>query len=442
MATTYYDHDADLSLIQAKKVAIIGYGSQGHAHALNLKDSGVHVKVGLAANSKSIAKAQKAGLEVATVADATKWADVVMVLVPDQTAAKLYAEEIGPNLTAGKLLLFAHGFNIHFKTIIPAAGIDVGMAAPKGPGHRVREVFTEGGGVPGLIAIHQDATGNAHALNLSYLKGIGCTRAGVLETTFKEETETDLFGEQAVLCGGVSALIKAGFETLVEAGYQPESAYFEVLHELKLIVDLIYRGGLAYMRYSISDTAEWGDYVSGPRVINEESRKAMKAILTEIQNGAFAKRFLADQNSGRKEFLAFREAEAKHPDRNRRQATARRNAVPRPGHGGRSCKVALDRNPNKKRRTTKVVRRLCLLQAPLFPIQPERRRLKVAAEIFAEIESVVHPPRAACGCRCCRTSPCPRSALSAYSAVGSSPFSLSVGNGASLLRGMDKCEDH
>ena len=313
MAKTYYDQDADLSLIQAKKVAIIGYGSQGHAHALNLKDSGVQVKIGLAANSKSIAKAQKAGLEVTTVADATKWGDVVMVLVPDQTAAKLYAEEIGPNLTPGKLLLFAHGFNIHFKTIVPAEGIDVGMAAPKAPGHRVREVFTEGGGVPCLIAIHQDATGNAHALTLSYLKGIGGTRAGVLETTYKEETETDLFGEQAVLCGGVSALVKAGFETLVEAGYQPESAYFECLHELKLIVDLIYRGGLAYMRYSISDTAEWGDYVSGPRVVNEESRKAMKQILAEIQNGSFAKRFLADQNSGRKEFQAFRDAEAKHP---------------------------------------------------------------------------------------------------------------------------------
>ncbi len=313
MATTYYDHDADLSLIQARKVAIIGYGSQGHAHALNLKDSGVDVKVGLAANSKSIAKAQKAGLAVTTVADAARWADVVMILTPDQTQARLYAEEIGPNLSAGKLLLFAHGFNIHFKTIVPAKHLDVGLAAPKGPGHRVREVFVEGGGIPGLIAVGQDATGKAHALTLSYLKGIGCTRAGVLETTFKEETETDLFGEQAVLCGGVSALIKAGYETLVEAGYQPESAYFEVLHELKLIVDLIYRGGLAYMRYSISDTAEWGDYISGPRVINEESRKAMKQLLKEIQDGSFAKRFLADQNSGRKEFLAFREAEAKHP---------------------------------------------------------------------------------------------------------------------------------
>jgi ketol-acid reductoisomerase len=313
MAKTYYDHDADLTLIQAKKVAIIGYGSQGHAHSLNLKDSGVQVKVGLPAASRSVAKAQKAGLEVTTVAEAVKWADVVMVLVPDQTAAKLYAEEIGPNLKPGTLLLFAHGFNIHFKTILPAAGIDVGMAAPKAPGHRVREVFTEGGGVPCLIAIEQDATGKAHALTLSYLKGIGGTRAGVLETTFKEETETDLFGEQAVLCGGVSALVKAGFETLVEAGYQPESAYFECLHELKLIVDLMYRGGLAYMRYSISDTAEFGDYVSGPRVINEESRKAMRAILSEIQDGTFAKKFLGDLNSGKKEFTAFREAEAKHP---------------------------------------------------------------------------------------------------------------------------------
>jgi ketol-acid reductoisomerase len=313
MAKTYYDNNADLTLIQAKKVAIIGYGSQGHAHALSLKDSGVHVKVGLAAGSKSRAKAEKAGLEVGTPAEVAKWADVVMILTPDQSQAKIYAEEIAPNLKPGALLLFAHGFNIHFKTILPADNIDVGLAAPKAPGHRVREVFTEGGGVPGLIAVHQDATGTAHALTLSYLKGIGCTRAGVLETTFKEETETDLFGEQAVLCGGVSALIKAGFETLVDAGYQPESAYFEVLHELKLIVDLIYRGGLAYMRYSISDTAEWGDYVSGPRVINDESRKAMKAILTEIQNGEFAKRFLADQASGRKEFQAFRDADAKHP---------------------------------------------------------------------------------------------------------------------------------
>ncbi len=313
MAKTYYDHDADLSLIQAKKVAIIGYGSQGHAHALNLKDSGVEVRVGLAANSKSAQKARNAGLEVGTVADVTRWADVVMILTPDQTQAKLYSEEIAPNLSAGKMLMFAHGFNIRYGTIVPAAEIDVTLAAPKAPGHRVREVFTEGGGVPGLIAVHQDATGHAHALALSYSKGIGNTRAGVHETTFTEETETDLFGEQAVLCGGVSHLIKAGFETLVEAGYQPEIAYFEVLHELKLIVDLIYRGGLAYMRYSISDTAEWGDYVSGPRVINDESKKAMRAVLKDIQDGTFAKRFIEDQLSGRKEFQAFRDAEAKHP---------------------------------------------------------------------------------------------------------------------------------
>ena len=313
MAKTYYDHDADLSLIQAKKVAIIGYGSQGHAHALNLKDSGVDVRVGLASGSKSVQKAQNAGLQVGTVADVTRWADVVMILTPDQSQAKLYADEIAPNLSAGKLLLFAHGFNIRYGTIVPAADIDVALAAPKAPGHRVREVFTEGGGVPGLIAVHQDATGHAHALALSYSKAIGNTRAVVHETTFTEETETDLFGEQAVLCGGVSHLIKAGFETLVEAGYQPEIAYFEVLHELKLIVDLIYRGGLAYMRYSISDTAEWGDYVSGPRVINEESKKAMRAVLTDIQDGTFAKRFIADQLSGRKEFQAFRDAEAKHP---------------------------------------------------------------------------------------------------------------------------------
>src|SRR6201986_4146825 len=312
MAKTYYDHDADLTLIQAKKVAIIGYGSQGHAHALSLKDSGVQVKVGLAANSKSIAKAQKAGLEVDTVAAATAWADVVMILTPDQSQAKLYTDEIAPNLTAGKLLLFAHGFNIHFKTILPAADIDVALAAPKAPGHRVREVFTEGGGVPGLIAVHQDPSGGTHALVLSYLKGIGGTRAGVLETTFKEETETDLFGEQAVLCGGVSALIKAGYETLVDAGYQPESAYFECLHELKLIVDLMYRGGLAYMRYSISDTAEYGDYTAGPRLVTDATRAEMKKILAEIQDGTFAKNWIRENETGRHGFEAMRSKEAAH----------------------------------------------------------------------------------------------------------------------------------
>ena len=313
MVKTYYENNADLSLIQSKKVAIIGYGSQGHAHALNLKDSGVHVKVGLQPGSKSIAKAEKAGLEVDTPANAAKWADVVMMLIPDELQAKVYNEQIAPNLKPGSMLMFAHGFNIHYKTIVPAKDIDVSMAAPKAPGHRVREIFPEGGGVPGLIAVFQDATGKAHDLALSYLKGIGCTRAGVLETTFKDETETDLFGEQAVLCGGLSALIKAGFETLVEAGYAPENAYFECMHELKLIVDLVYRGGLSYMRYSISNTAEFGDYVSGPRVVGPESKLAMKAILKDIQDGTFAKNFLDDLNGGRKRFSAFREAEAKHP---------------------------------------------------------------------------------------------------------------------------------
>src|ERR1700753_2036276 len=279
MAKTSYDNNADLTLIQSKKVAIIGYGSQGHAHALNLKDSGVEVRVGLSASSKSREKAQKAGLEVGTPAEVTKWADVVMLLVPDQTQAKLYTDEIAPNLSAGKLLLFAHGFNIRYNCIVPAKDIDVAMAAPKAPGHRVREVFTEGGGVPGLIAVEQDATGTAHALTLSYLKGIGCTRAGVLETTFTEETETDLFGEQAVLCGGVSALIKAGYETLTEAGYAPEMAYFECLHELKLIVDLLYEGGISNMRYSVSNTAEYGDLTRGKRIVTDATKAEMKKIL-------------------------------------------------------------------------------------------------------------------------------------------------------------------
>jgi ketol-acid reductoisomerase len=312
MAKTYHDADADLSLIQAKKVAIIGYGSQGHAHALNLKDSGVEVRVGLRPDSPNAERARKAGLEVGTVAEVSKWADVIMNLTPDQTAAKVHKAEIEPNLAPGKTLMFAHGFNIRFRTINPPQGVDVSLVAPKAPGHRVREVFTEGGGVPGLVAVEQDASGNALALALSYAKGIGCTRAGVLETTFTEETETDLFGEQAVLCGGTSALVKAGFETLVEAGYQPELAYFEVLHELKLIVDLMYRGGLEYMRYSISDTAEWGDYVTGPRIVTEATKKAMKEVLTDIQSGKFAERFIADQNSGRKEFEGFRAQERGH----------------------------------------------------------------------------------------------------------------------------------
>src|SRR5580692_3571422 len=313
MAKTYHDADADLSLIQAKKVAIIGYGSQGHAHALNLKDSGVDVRVGLRPDSANAERARKAGLVVGTVAEVSKWADVIMNLTPDQTAAKVYHADIEPHLTPGKTLMFAHGFNIRFRTIQPPAFVDVSLVAPKSPGHRVREVFTEGGGVPALVAVEQDASGHALAQALSYAKGIGCTRAGVLQTTFTEETETDLFGEQAVLCGGTAALVKAGFEVLTEAGYQPELAYFEVLHELKLIVDLLYRGGLEYMRYSISDTAEWGDYVSGPRVVTPEVKKAMQAILKDIQSGAFAERFIADQNTGRKEFENFRSQERDHP---------------------------------------------------------------------------------------------------------------------------------
>jgi ketol-acid reductoisomerase len=312
MAKTYYDQDADLSLIQLKKVAVIGYGSQGHAHALSLKDSGVDVRIGLPATSRSIDKARKAGLEVNSVADAAKWADVIMILAPDTAQAAIYEESIAPHLTKGKTLMFAHGFNIRYGTIHPPADVDVSLVAPKAPGHRVREVFVEGGGTPGLVAIHQNASGQALQLALSYAKAIGCTRAGVLETTFKEETETDLFGEQAVLCGGTAALVKAGFETLVNAGYQPEIAYFECLHELKLIVDLMYRGGLAYMRYSISDTAEWGDYVAGPRIVTDETRAAMKKLLAEIQDGTFAKRWIEENKTGRKDFNAIRQQEAAH----------------------------------------------------------------------------------------------------------------------------------
>jgi ketol-acid reductoisomerase len=312
VAHMYYDDAADLSLIRAKKVAIIGYGSQGHAHALNLKDSGVSVQVGLAANSRSRARAEQAGLTVASAADASRWADVIMLLVPDTTQPAVYRESIAPNLTAGKMLMFAHGFNIRFGTIVPAASVDVTMIAPKAPGHRVREVYTEGGGTPALLAVHQDATGKAKALALSYAKGIGVTRAGVIETTFAEETETDLFGEQAVLCGGVSALIKTAFETLVEAGYQPEIAYFECMHELKLIVDLMYRGGLNYMRYSVSDTAEHGDYTGGPRIVTEETRKAMRQMLKEIQDGTYAKGWIAENEAGRPWFNAVRAREQEH----------------------------------------------------------------------------------------------------------------------------------
>ncbi len=309
MAKMYYDKDADLSLIQGKKVAVIGYGSQGHAHALNLKDSGVAVKVGLPATSRSRAKAVAAGLEVGEVSDVSKWADVIMVLIPDTAAAKVYKESIEPNLTAGNMLMFAHGFNIRFGTIAPRADIDVSMVAPKSPGHRVRELYVEGAGTPALIAIHQNATGKAKELTMSYAKGIGVTRAGVIETTFAEETETDLFGEQAVLCGGVSALIKAGFDTLVDAGYQPEIAYFECLHELKLIVDLVYQGGLNYMRYSVSDTAEHGDYTGGPRIVTEATRNEMKKMLAEIQSGEYARKWIEENATGRQWFEKTRRAE-------------------------------------------------------------------------------------------------------------------------------------
>ena len=312
MATIYYDDSADLSLIQGKNVAIFGYGSQGHAHALNLKDSGVSVRVALADGSRSRAKAEADGLTVTSGAEAAAWADVVMVLAPDTKQRAIYDESIAPNLQPGNMLMFAHGFNIRYKTIAPPADIDVTLIAPKAPGHRVREVFLEGGGTPALIAVAQDATGGARNLAMSYAKGLGVTRAGVIETTFAEETETDLFGEQTVLCGGVSALIKAGFDTLVEAGYQPEIAYFECMHELKLIVDLIYRGGLNYMRYSVSDTAEHGDYTGGPRVVTDATREAMRGILKDIQDGTYAKNWIAEDKAGRPSFMAQRKAEQEH----------------------------------------------------------------------------------------------------------------------------------
>jgi ketol-acid reductoisomerase len=312
MATMYYDDAADLALIQGRKVGIIGYGSQGHAHALNLMDSGVSVRVGLAPTSRSRGKAQAAGLTVGDVAEVAKWADVVMILIPDTTQAQVYREEIEPNLAPGNTVMFAHGFNIRFGAITVRPDVDVSMVAPKSPGHRVRELFVEGAGTPALFAIHQDATGKARPLTLSYAKGIGVMRAGVIETTFAEETETDLFGEQVVLCGGVSALVKAGFETLVEAGYQPEIAYFECLHELKLIVDLIYQGGLNYMRYSVSDTAENGDYTGGPRIVTDATRREMRQMLAEIQNGTYAKAWIAENAAGRPNFNRLREADRNH----------------------------------------------------------------------------------------------------------------------------------
>ena len=312
MAKIYYENSSDLSLIRAKKVAVFGYGSQGHAHALNLRDSGVEVKIALDPQSRSRAKARSAGFEVLNAKDAAAWGDILVILVPDTVQPRLYNEAIVPALTTSKTLLFAHGFNIHFKTINPPPNADVVMIAPKSPGHRVREVFVEGGGTPGLLAIHQDASGNAKALALSYARGIGCTRAGVIETTFAEETETDLFGEQAVLCGGVSALIKAGFETLVEAGYQPEIAYFECLHELKLIVDLMYRGGLNFMRYSVSDTAEYGDYTGGPKVVTKETYASLKKMLADIRSGDFAREWIAENEKGRPWFNKARSQDHEH----------------------------------------------------------------------------------------------------------------------------------
>jgi ketol-acid reductoisomerase len=308
MAKLYYDNDADLSLLAGKTIAVIGYGSQGHAHALNAKDNGMNVVIGLHPDSKSIEKAKADGLEVATVAEATAKADVVMILVPDTKQAEIYEQSIAANLKDGAMLMFAHGFNIHFKQIVPPASIDVTMVAPKAPGHRVREVFTEGAGTPGLVAVAQDATGNAKAKALAYAKAIGCTRAGVIETTFKEETETDLFGEQVVLCGGVTALIRASFETLVKAGYQPEIAYFECMHELKLIVDLLYQGGLSYMWYSVSDTAEYGGYVVGDSFENMV-KEEMAGVLQRIQSGEFAKEWIKENVDGRPNFAQRRQNE-------------------------------------------------------------------------------------------------------------------------------------
>jgi ketol-acid reductoisomerase len=312
MAEIFYDKDADLSLIQAKKVAVIGYGSQGHAHSQNMRESGVDVCVGLREGGGSWAKAQADGMPVRPVAEAAEWADVVMMLVPDTSAPAVYREHVASHMTAGKTLMFAHGFNIRYGTIEPPKDIDVSMVAPKAPGHRVREVFKEGGGVPALLAVFQDVSGQAQAQAMAYASAIGCGRAGVLLTTFAEETETDLFGEQAVLCGGVSALVKMGFETLVQAGYQPELAYFECMHELKLIVDLMYRGGLNYMRYSVSDTAEHGDYTAGPRLINEETQGVMQEILSDIQDGSYARRWIEENEKGRPWFNKVRKSEQEH----------------------------------------------------------------------------------------------------------------------------------
>ena len=313
MTEIYYDKDADLSLLKDKTIGIIGFGSQGHAHALNLKDSGMKVIVGLYPGSKSWAKAEAAGLRVGSVADVAREADVIMILAPDQIQRELYEKHIEQGMTAGKTLMFAHGFNIHYRQIQPPPDIDVTMVAPKGPGHMLRQLYTDGIGMPALVAVHQNATELAKQMALAYARGIGCTRAGVLTTTFQEETETDLFSEQTVLCGGVTALIKTAYETLVEAGYQPELAYFECLHELKLLVDFIHQGGMASMRYTISDTAEYGDYTRGPRVIDERVRETMRQILREIQDGTFAREWILENQAGRPSFLALRRMNAEHP---------------------------------------------------------------------------------------------------------------------------------
>lgn len=313
MAKVYYDKDADFNLLKGKKIAMLGYGSQGHAHALNLRDSGASVVIGTRPGGKTWQLAEGHGWQPQSVKDAVSGADFVQVLLPDTAQSQVWNDEIAPNIKKGATLCFSHGFNIHFKTITPPTTINVVMIAPKGPGHLVRRTFEEGGGVPGLVAVAQDATGHAHALALAYAKGIGCTRGGVLETTFKEETETDLFGEQAVLCGGAVELIKNGFETLVEAGYQPESAYFECLHELKLIVDLIYEGGIDWMNHSISDTAKYGEFTRGPRVVSSKTKDEMKKILSEIQSGAFAKEWIAEDKAGRKNFTRMKDAYANHP---------------------------------------------------------------------------------------------------------------------------------
>ncbi|QQE73997.1 ketol-acid reductoisomerase [Brevibacillus composti] len=308
----YYDHDVNMELLKNKVVAVVGYGSQGHAQAQNLRDSGITVLIGLR-TGRSWQQAEKDGFEVVSVKEAVRRSDVVQMLLPDEQQARVYREEVAPELRAGQMLLFSHGFNIHFGQIVPPEEVDVAMVAPKSPGHLVRRVYSQGGGVPGLLAVHQDATGQAKEISLAYAKAIGCTRAGVFETSFREETETDLFGEQAVLCGGMTALVKAGFETLVEAGYRPEIAYFECLHELKLIVDLMYEGGLSRMRHSISDTAEYGDYVTGSRIVTGDTKKEMRQVLTEIQRGEFAKKWILENQAGRPLYHAMKQMDANHP---------------------------------------------------------------------------------------------------------------------------------